>query len=156
MNEHASGSTPSHDSTPTGSAWPDKNPTKQLRCPHCHNPIAQPDTHRDEVRCPGCGSAIRVANPDPRHAAELSFAVERAVAERQIELHVVQDEARVAVREVARDQQIDELRVDAHEIRLVSEGADEVLEHAVTTTQRQDAALETEVPHAHRERVGAR
>jgi tetratricopeptide (TPR) repeat protein/tRNA A-37 threonylcarbamoyl transferase component Bud32 len=33
---------------------------KQLRCPHCHNPIQLGDTRSDEVLCPGCGSSFRI------------------------------------------------------------------------------------------------
>jgi tetratricopeptide (TPR) repeat protein/tRNA A-37 threonylcarbamoyl transferase component Bud32 len=39
------------------------DPTKdarQLRCPHCHNPIRLGDKFPDEVLCPGCGSSFRV------------------------------------------------------------------------------------------------
>ncbi len=35
-------------------------PAKQLRCPHCHNPIQLGDDKSDEVLCPGCGSSFRV------------------------------------------------------------------------------------------------
>jgi WD40 repeat protein/tRNA A-37 threonylcarbamoyl transferase component Bud32 len=33
---------------------------KQIRCPHCHNPIRLVDDHSEEVLCPGCGSSFRV------------------------------------------------------------------------------------------------
>jgi tetratricopeptide (TPR) repeat protein len=39
------------------------DPTKdarQLRCPHCQNPIRLGDECPDEVLCPGCGSSFRV------------------------------------------------------------------------------------------------
>jgi tetratricopeptide (TPR) repeat protein len=42
---------------------PSDDPTKdgrQLRCPHCHNPIRLGDQCPDEVLCPGCGSSFRV------------------------------------------------------------------------------------------------
>jgi tetratricopeptide (TPR) repeat protein len=35
-------------------------PPRQLRCPHCQNPIRLGDKRPDEVLCPGCGSSFRV------------------------------------------------------------------------------------------------
>jgi tRNA A-37 threonylcarbamoyl transferase component Bud32 len=43
---------------------------RQLRCPHCHNPIQLADDQPDEVLCPGCGGSFRVR--DARHTATTS------------------------------------------------------------------------------------
>ncbi len=43
---------------------------RQLRCPHCHNPIQLADQQPDEVLCPGCGSSFRVR--DARETTSLT------------------------------------------------------------------------------------
>src|SRR5262249_27151138 len=52
-------STPPAANGPAGSETPLHDGARRLRCPHCHNPIQLADD-RDEVLCPGCGSAFRI------------------------------------------------------------------------------------------------
>jgi serine/threonine protein kinase len=51
--------TASLDNGPAGSETPLRDGARRLRCPHCQNPIQLADD-RDEVLCPGCGSAFRI------------------------------------------------------------------------------------------------
>jgi serine/threonine protein kinase/tetratricopeptide (TPR) repeat protein len=44
---------------------------RQLRCPHCQNPIRLGDECPDEVLCPGCGSSFRVRDARATNTQQL-------------------------------------------------------------------------------------